>query len=207
MNAKLTYLFLGAAMLASCSGNSKKEESPATAPTPTQSTVPNPSDNKAANVEILSMNNIVFEISTNGDILTIQPQGLSVDNQKVTKDIKGYSVESAEIGDLNGDNYPDLFVYLESDTDEDYGKVIGYSVNNGKSMSEIYMPELSDNQEASKGYMGHDRFAIVDSSLVRTFPICEGIEKKDSGKNRKIIYRLEEGEASRQLAIRAIEED
>ena len=61
---------------------------------------------------------------------------------------------------LNIDGFPEILIYTVSAGSGSYGNVIGYSVNNGKSISQIYFPELAENKEASSGYMGHDEFAI-----------------------------------------------
>lgn len=46
-----------------------------------------------------------------------------------------------------------------------YGKLIGYSVNDGKSVSQVHLPEISGNKEVDIGYMGHDEMAIVENSF------------------------------------------
>ena len=61
--------------------------------------------------------------------------------------------------------------YTTSAGSGSYGNVIGYSVNAGKSISEIYFPPIAENPKANKGYMGHDEFAIVETSLVQRFKI------------------------------------
>ena len=50
--------------------------------------------------------------------------------------------------------FPEILIYTVSAGSGSYGNVVGYSVNNGKSISQIYFPELFDNKEASRGYMG-----------------------------------------------------
>lgn len=147
--------------------------------------------------------NISFKINTKGDSLIIQPSGLSVSNETLYHDITGYTVVNAEIGDLNIDSYPELFVYLTSDGSGSYGKLIGYSVNNGKSVSQVYLPEISENDEVSKGYMGHDEMAIVENTLCQRFPIYkEGDSNANpTGGIRQIQYKLVDGESSRILKI------
>lgn len=147
--------------------------------------------------------NISFTVNTKGDSLIIQPSGLSVSNETLYHDITGYTVVNAEIGDLNIDSYPELFVYLTSDGSGSYGKLIGYSVNNGKSVSQVYLPDISENDEVSKGYMGHDEMAIVENTFCQRFPIYK---KGDSNANptggiRQIQYKLVDGESSRILKI------
>jgi len=150
----------------------------------------------------LSLNNISFEINLTGKQLTIQPSGLSVDNTKVIKQIEG-TITNAEIGDLNGDGFPEVLVYITSDGSGSYGTVIGYSVNNGKSMSEIFMPNIADNPKANKGYMGHDEFAIVESTLCQRFKTYnpEDTNSNPTGKIRQIQYKLKDGENSRVFVV------
>ena len=150
----------------------------------------------------LSLNNISFEINLAGKQLTIQPSGLSVDNTKVIKQIEG-TITNAEIGDLNRDGFPEVLVYITSDGSGSYGTVIGYSVNNGKSMSEIFMPNIADNPKANKGYMGHDEFAIVESTLCQRFKTYnpEDTNSNPTGKIRQIQYKLKDGENSRVFVV------
>jgi len=154
----------------------------------------------------LTLQNITFDISTTGEgsisQLTIQPKGLEIDNQKIAVELDG-QVVNAEIEDLNSDGFPEILIYTISAGSGSYGDVIGYSVNNGKSLSQIYFPELSENKEASIGYMGHDEFAIVETSLVRRFPIYKNDDSNSNptGGARQIQYKLKEGEASRVFVI------
>ena len=147
--------------------------------------------------------NISFKVNTKGDSLIIQPSGLSVSNETLYHDITGYTVVNAEIGDLNIDSYPELFVYLTSDGRGSYGKLIGYSVKNRKSVSQVYLPDISENDEVSKGYMGHDEMAIVENTFCQRFPIYkEGDSNANpTGGIRQIQYKLVDGESSRILKI------
>lgn len=158
--------------------------------------------------QVLNDKNISFNIDVTGDTLTITPYGLSKINEPVKQDITGYTVTNAEIGDLNTDGYPEVLIYLTSDGSGSYGKLIGYSVNNGKSMSQICMPELTDNKDASKGYMGHDEMAIVETTLCRRFPVYKDGDPnaKPTGGIRQLQYKLKDGEACRKLVIDKIVE-
>ena len=146
---------------------------------------------------------ISFMVSTKGDSLIIQPSGLSVSNETLYHDITGYTIVNAEIGDLNVDSYPEVFIYLTSDGSGSYGKLIGYSVNNGKSVSQVYLPEISENNEVNKGYMGHDEMAIVENTFCQRFPVYkEGDSNANpTGGTRQIQYKLVDGESGRILKI------
>lgn len=153
--------------------------------------------------QVLNSDNLSFDIEVVGDTLTVTPYGLDVDNAPQKQNIAGYTVVNAEIGDLNTDGYPEVFVYLTSDGSGSYGKLIGYSVNNGKSMSQVCMPEVADNKEINQGYMGHDEMAIVESTFCQRFPIYkEGdTNAKPTGGTRQIQYKLVDGEACRTLKV------
>lgn len=151
---------------------------------------------------------VTFHVSLDGKTLKIQPSGLTVRNEPVTHNITGYTVTKAEIGDLNNDSYPEVFISLTYDGSGSYGQLIGYSVNNGKSMSQVALPDLKDTPELSKGYMGHDEMAIVESTFCRRFPIYKDGDTngQPTGGTRQIQYKLIDGEACRILKVDKVTE-
>lgn len=159
----------------------------------------------------LVLQNIGFDISTTGkgsiQHLAVQPFGLEIDNSKIEMDIDG-QVTDAEIEDMNSDGFPEVLIYTVSAGSGSYGNVIGFSVNNGKSVSQIYFPDIMENVDASEGYMGHDEFAIVETSLARRFRTYnEGdANSNPTGNYRQIQYKLVDGEASRKFVIDKIVE-
>jgi hypothetical protein len=159
----------------------------------------------------LTSQNISFDIKTSreGSIsqLSIQPEGLEIINRNIVLEIDG-QVINAEIEDLNSDGFPEILIYTMSAGSGSYGNVIAYSVNNGKSISQIYFPEISENKEAGIGYMGHDEFAIIESGLARRFPIYKDGDTNNNptGGTRQIQYKLKDGEASRLFVIDKISE-
>jgi hypothetical protein len=154
----------------------------------------------------ISLQNIHFDISTTGEgslqQLTIQPYGLTIDNSKISMKIEG-SVTNAEIEDLNSDGFPEILIYTTSAGSGSYGNVIGYSVNNGKSISQIYFPPVSENPKANKGYMGHDSFAIVETTLVQRFQTYKDGDSNanPTGVIRQIQYKLKDGQDSRKFVV------
>lgn len=143
---------------------------------------------------------ISFRVTASDSLLVIEPSGLSVTNEPVSHVIDGYSFAGAEAGDLDIDGYPEIFVYLVSDGSGSYGDVVGYSVNEGKSMSMIFIPEICG--DIARGYMGHDEMAVVESSFCRRFPVYNDGDSNSapSGGIRQIQYRIEKGEAGKMLA-------
>ena len=148
----------------------------------------------------LELQGIKFHVScpNKGSLnrLTIVPSGLTGENKKIEVEVDG-TVTGAEVEDLNADGSPEIYVYTQSAGSGSYGAVIAYAANKKKSLSQITLPDLADDKKASKGYLGHDEFALVENRLVRRFKLYnEGdTNAKPTGKTRQIQYRLEAGEA------------
>ena len=153
--------------------------------------------------DTLALQNIYFTIKVTRvgerSQIVIQPEGLEVKNAQLIVETND-EVIGAEIEDLNSDNFPELFIYTVSNDSNRIGNVIAYSVNDGKSVSEITFPNQSENKEAFEGYMGYDEFAVVETSLIRRFPV----QKDTSHVTRQIQYKLIDGESSRKLVIKNI---
>lgn len=128
--------------------------------------------------------------------VTITPTGLQGDNSPITRETDG-PVELAEVGDLNVDGSPEIFVYTRSAGSGSYGGLIAYATNAKRSLSEIYLPPIADDPKASAGFMGHDEFRVVENTLVRRFPVYrEGdTNAAPTGGTRQLQYKLEAGEA------------
>ena len=151
----------------------------------------------------LSWNASHFDINFHNDTLTIVPSGLALVNDKVEHPLKGVTITNAEVADLNGDGHAELLVYLVADGSGSYGDVIAYSVNNGKSMSQIYYTTEADALDIKQGYMGHDRFAVTAGVFTRTFPVYkdEDSNAKPTGGSRTVLYKLVDGETGRKLVV------
>ncbi len=128
--------------------------------------------------------------------LHIIPAGLKVDNAPISREIDG-TVTGAEVTDLNVDGSPEIYVYVTSAGSGSYGSLVAFSANKLKSLSEIYLPPLSEDQAASKGYRGHDEFAVLEGVLGRRFPVYRDmdINATPTGGTRQIQYKLVPGEA------------
>ena len=140
----------------------------------------------------------VVEATNEGSMnnLTITPSGLSEVNDVISREIDG-SVTNAELGDINADGSPEIYVWVTSAGSGSYATPIGYSANNNKSLSEIYFPPISEDAVNSKGYMGHDEFAVVEGVVAQRFPIYKDgdTNAQPSGKMRQLQYKLTAGEA------------
>jgi len=156
--------------------------------------------------KILKLEGITFHVQATNEgslnQLTITPSGLSIANDVIKQEIDG-SVTGAEVADINADGSPEIYVYVNSAGSGSYGSLVAYASNNKKSLTGIYMSPLEDDKKNSVGYMGHDEFAVVESSLARRFPIYK---KGDSNANptggmRQLQYKLVPGEATWQLKL------
>ena len=134
--------------------------------------------------------------------LSIVPSGLTTDNTPIVRSIEG-QITRAEVADLNADGSPELYVYIRSAGSGSYGTLVAFSANQRKSLSEIYLPPVSDNAQAAQGYRGHDDFAVVEGTLVRRFPVYKDgdTQARPSGGVRQMQYRLTRGEATWRLQL------
>ena len=141
----------------------------------------------------------VVEATNNGSVntLTITPSGLSEVNDVITREIDG-TVTDAEVADINVDGSPEIYVWVQSAGSGSYATPIGYSANNKKSLSEITFPPIAEDADNSKGYMGHDEFAVVENVVARRFPLYAENDPnaKPTGKMRQLQYKLIQGEAT-----------
>ena len=151
----------------------------------------------------LQLQGVQFNISTekkeNGTRVNIKTKGLKEAEYNEYEDIGNYKVISAEVKDIDLDNSPELFIYTQSNDKQKYGNALVFSVNNKKSMSGVYFPDIREDDTINKGYDGQDKFSFLKNKLCRTFPIYN--ENKLTEKHKKVCYRLENGEASKILRV------
>lgn len=128
--------------------------------------------------------------------LRIVPTGLEIDNSPIVRTIDGI-VTGAEMADLNMDGSPEIYVYVTSAGSGSYGSLVAYSANRRKSLSDIYLPPVTQDKVASEGYMGHDQFAVGVGVLLHRFPIYNSADTnaRPTGGTRQLQYKLVPGEA------------
>lgn len=154
----------------------------------------------------LSLQGLTFQVKcpNEGSInkLTITPSGLEGENKPIVVEVDG-SVTGAEVEDLDANGFPEIYVYVTSAGSGSYGSLVAYAANQKKSLTEIFLPDLGEDKVNSKGYMGHDQFAVGEGSLLRRFPIYKTGDSnaKPTGKTRQLQYKLKAGEAGWLLKI------
>jgi hypothetical protein len=128
--------------------------------------------------------------------LSIVPTGLSGGKAPIVAEVDGVVV-GADVGDLDVDGYPEIYVFTQSAGSGSYGSVIAYAANKKKSLSPVTLPDLSDDQGLAAGYTGHDEFAVVEDRLMRRFKLSGAGDTNavPGAVTRQIQYRLEAGEA------------
>jgi hypothetical protein len=129
-------------------------------------------------------------------VVRISPQGLEIDNSAITRPLTG-NIARAEVADLDQDGSPEIYVFARSPGRGMPGELVAYAANHKKSLSEIYLPPVSEDAKLAEGYQGEDEFAVVENALVRRFPVYESADAGAgrTGKMRQVRYRLEAGEA------------
>lgn len=173
--------------------------------TPT-SVLPAPAPPPVPFDQTLKLQGISFHATSSNDgsvnELKIVPGGLTIDNTPIVRSIEG-QVTRAEVADLNADGSPEVYVHVRSAASSAHGTLVAFSANQRKSLSEVYLPPLSDDAKAAQGYRGHDDFAVVEGTLVRRFPVYKDgdTDAKPSGGVRQLQYRLTRGEANWQLKL------
>ena len=107
----------------------------------------------------------------------------------------------ADIGDINVDRSPEIYVYIKDSKDN--ASLIAYSANKKKSLSEINLPPFTDDSNLAKGYRGHDDIAMVEGIIALRFPIYKDTDTDDkpTGGMRQLQYKLTQGEASWTLKL------
>jgi hypothetical protein len=209
-----TFVALG---LAACSSPASSPAHPAPAPAPPAAAaqpappaVPAPA---AAGVfdRTLEIQGVTFRVTcpnaSSMNQLTIVPSGLTGDNRPITQEVEG-NVTGAEVADLNSDGSPEIYVYVQSAGSGSYGSLVAYSANQKRSLGMIHLPPVAENPKVSKGYMGHDAFAVVENRLVQRFPVYRPGDTNASptGGARQLHYKLVPGEAGWALRLDKVAE-
>jgi hypothetical protein len=127
--------------------------------------------------------------------LSVKPVGFESGARDISFTLKG-RVASAQIDDLNRDGYPELVLFIYSDSNATSGTVYCFVSDGNKEIIPCVLPDVSMNSKISTGYKGHDQFSMMEGTLLQRFPIYNAGDDKDkpTGGNRVILYQLAKGE-------------
>lgn len=146
--------------------------------------------------QTLALKGIGFRVvsanTSTGNRVVITPSGLSGGNAPVSREVDGI-VSGAEVADLDGDGRPEVYVFVRSGGSGSYGSLVAFGVRHpGQPLAEIHLLPISEDVEASRGYMGHDTFVISGNNVVRQFPLYRPGDRNatPTGGSRQIGYRL-----------------
>jgi hypothetical protein len=123
--------------------------------------------------------------------LTIRPVGFEGGARDMSFGIRG-RVAKAEIDDLNSDGFPDLVLYIYSDSNAVFGTVYAFLSEANKSITPCALPDIMLDGKVNTGYKGHDQFSLMESYLLQKFPIYKTGDDKDkpTGGTRVLLYQL-----------------
>src|SRR5258706_8425504 len=122
--------------------------------------------------------------------LTIRPVGFESGAREMSFGIRG-RVAKAEIDDLNNDGFPDLILYIYSDSNSVFGTVYAFLSEANKSITPCALPDVMLDGKINTGYKGHDQFSLMESYLLQKFPIYKTGDEKDkpTGGIRSLLYQ------------------
>ncbi len=146
--------------------------------------------------QTLALKGVGFRVvSTNasaGNRVVITAMGLAGVAEPVSRPVDGV-VSGAEVADLDGDGLPEVYVFVRSGGSGSYGSLVAFGVRHpSQPLAEIHLLPISEDVEASRGYMGHDTFVISGNNVVRQFPLYRSGDRNatPTGGSRQISYRL-----------------
>jgi hypothetical protein len=135
--------------------------------------------------------------SASANTFKVEPSGFSTSNDAMTMECEGTVVQS-EVGEMDGDNAPELLVVSQSGENKTR-KAYVFSSNADNSISMVNLPDFSADAKNMKGYAGHDEFAFVENTFIHRFPLYEN--GNPLNKTRQLQYKLKPGEAMKQLVL------
>lgn len=163
-------------------------------------------------VKTLSYGPVSFEVSSTqvgaGQTIFIQPAGLHSDNKMVSAPLVG-AVTDAEVSDLNADGNPEVLVFTRAAGSVPYGDVVAFTAKDGKTLTQVFLPNLMEDAALEKGYRGYDQFSVEGHTLVRSYPLYEGTPSGDfkrSGRIREVRYSLDKGTAVKEFTVEKVSE-
>lgn len=131
-------------------------------------------------------------------VSNISIQGMNFPNSNEILTFEGVDpIEQFYIIDLNNDGFEEFYIALRSVGSGGYVKLLAIASFSDESYGKIYIQSITDNDDLSEGYMGHDEIAFNSKNIERTYPIYNADDQnaKPTGGLRKVNYELITGEA------------
>lgn len=192
------------ALLSSCDQKKATETKEATKPATELKKVEETPKSKTNSKEFKTKTGKTFIIteekpSASISKITVTPKGFTEVNETLKMEDSD-PFDYALIADVNNDGFDELYIITRGAGSGSYANVYGFSSNKDKSVTPIYVPELSDDQFVAifKGYMGHDKFYVEGNKLLRKYPVYkkDDTNSNPTGGDKILEYKLKPGEAS-----------
>jgi hypothetical protein len=132
-----------------------------------------------------------------GNTVTISPSGLTIVNDPITIDVDG-SVIQADVDNLDFDPSAEILVVTKNES-TNWATAYVFSVNSGKSLGIVSMPDWKADATNVKDVTGNNDFAMVEGILVHRMPLTEN--GSPNGKWRQFQCKLKNGEASKVIVV------
>jgi hypothetical protein len=131
----------------------------------------------------------------NDNPVAIRPIGMDNEVRPIDLPLKG-RVGGTLVDDLNTDGYPDLLLFIFTDSAGVNGTIICLMSQENKSLVPCYLPDISYDPKVNKGYKGHDSFSLLEGTLIQRFPIFNTGDEKDkpTGGTRTLMYQVGKGD-------------
>lgn len=140
------------------------------------------------------------------NMLEVRPVGFKSEAREVSFMMHGRTAK-AEIDDLNGDGYPDLVLFVCTDSNANFGTIYAFISKANKSITGCVLPDPMMDGKINEGYKGHNQFSVMQGYLLEKFPVYKPADDKDkpSGGLRSILYQLvpDEGERFKFQKVRS----
>lgn len=110
-------------------------------------------------------------------------------------------IENVFFADLDQNGYEEIYFTTRSAGSGSYSNIYGFASNNDKSVSPIYVSEITkDDLEIGglfEGYAGHNKFELESEHIINSFSIYKEGDNNSSpsGGQRCVYYSLIAGEA------------
>ena len=127
--------------------------------------------------------------------IAIRPVGMETDVRPLDFPLKG-RLYATQVDDLNSDGYPDLLLYIYTDSNAIHGTVYCLLSEANKSLVPCYLPDISYDPKVNKGYKGYDKFTLLEGTLLQQFPVYNPDDEKEkpTGGTRTLMYQVTKGE-------------
>lgn len=135
--------------------------------------------------------------TANGNTVTVIPTGLLVVNDPITVDVDGVVI-SAEVGDLDLDRSAEILVVAKNESTT-WSTAYVFSVNNGKSLGVVSIPDWKADAANVKDVTGNNDFAMMEGIFVHRMPLT--LNGTPTGKWRQFQCKLKNGEASKVIVV------